>query len=449
MTIKFCGAAGRVTGSNYLVDTGKVKFLVDMGLFQGDHEADKENWQEFLYDAKQIDFVIITHSHIDHIGRLPLLYKRGFRGKIYSTLPTQEFAQIFLEDTARILTKTAEELKLPLLYEEVDVENVMDLFDDKNYYEEFSPAEDIKVKFYDAGHILGSAIVEITIGKKIIVFSGDLGNPPVPILRDTDFVKKADYVIMESTYGNRTHAPFEKRRLELERVIEETQAKNGVLLIPSFAMERTQEIIYELNELIKNNRIKEIPIYIDSPLATRATEIYKQHPEYFDEEAQGLIKKGEDFFNFPNLKFTKSIEESKALDKDISPKIIIAGSGMSNGGRIVFHEKNYLPKENTTLLIIGFQVKGTLGRKIELGEKIINIQGEEVDVKAKIQTIESYSAHADQPRLKYWLSQIEKPIKKVFLVHGEPTSQDVLLHDIEGEQGIETYIPRFGESIEI
>lgn len=449
MTIKFCGAAERVTGSNYLVDTGKTKFLVDMGLFQGDHEADKENWQEFLYDAEQIDFVIITHSHIDHIGRLPLLYKRGFRGKIYSTPPTCKFAQIFLEDTVRILAKTAEELKLPMLYDETDVEGVMKLFNPQNYYEEFSPTSDIKIKFYDAGHILGSAITEVNVDKKIIVFSGDLGNPPVPILRDTDFIPEADYVVMESTYGNRTHAPFEKRQLELERVIEETQAKNGVLLIPSFAMERTQEIIYELNELIKNNRIKEIPIYIDSPLATRATEIYRQHPEYFDKEAQGLIKKGEDFLNFANLKFTQSIEESKELDRDNSSKIIIAGSGMSAGGRIIFHEKTYLPLENTTLLIIGFQVKGTLGRKIELGEKTVNIQGEEVNVKAKVQAIESYSAHADKPRLKYWLGRIGKPIKKVFLVHGEPASQDVLLHDIEEEQGIETYIPKYGESVEI
>lgn len=449
MTIKFCGAAERVTGSSYLVETEKTKFLVDCGLFQGDHEADHENWQEFLYEPKEIDFVIITHSHIDHIGRLPLLYKRGFRGKIYSTLPTEEFCQIFLEDTARILSKTAEELKLPILYEEIDVENTMNLFSHHNYHEEFSPAENIKVKLYDAGHILGSSIVEIVVDGKIIVFSGDLGNPPVPILRDTDFIKRADYVVMESTYGDRTHAPFEQRQIELERVIEETQAKNGVLLIPSFAMERTQEIIYELNELVRNNRIKEIPIYVDSPLATRATEIYKQHPEYFDKEAQDKIKAGENFFNFSNLKFTASSEESKALDKDSSSKIIIAGSGMSNGGRIVFHEQAYLPKASTTLLIVGFQVKGTLGRKIESGAKTVYIQGEEVAVKANVKTIESYSAHADEPRLKYWLSRIEKPIKKLFIVHGEIETQDHLKHKIEEEQGIETYIPKYGESVEI
>lgn len=449
MKITFCGAAKRVTGSNFLIESKGIKFLVDCGLFQGDEKATRENWADFCYDSKQIDFVLLTHSHIDHIGRLPLLRKRGFQGKIYATKPTCAFSQIFLEDTCHILTDTAKDLGLPVLFTLDDLTKTMELFETLDYYQEINPAPGIKVKFYDAGHILGSSIIEIQMEGKIIIFSGDLGNPPTPILRDTDFIPKADYVVMETTYGDRMHEPFSERSLKLERTIEETQSRNGVLLIPSFAMERTQEIIYELNELIENKRISKIPIYIDSPLAIKATEIYKSFPNYFDFEAQELIKRGKDFFKFPLLKYVENTEESKALDQDPSPKIIIAGSGMSNGGRILFHERRYLPEASTTLLVIGFQVKGTLGRALESQEKKVTILGSEIAVRAQVTSIESYSAHADQQRLKYWLSKIARPIKKVFLVHGEPPAQDEFLHRIQDEQGLETYIPNFNETVEL
>lgn len=447
--ITFLGAAQRVTGSCYLMETKEAKFLVDCGLFQGNREANLENWQDFVFEPAKIDFVIITHSHIDHIGRLPLLYKRGFRGKIYATKPAAAFAKIFLEDTCHILTDTANELKQDQLYNMEDVEGLMSLFETYDYYQLIEPNSSINLKFYDAGHILGSAIVELETEGKTIIFSGDLGNPPVPILRDTDFIPRADFVIMESTYGDKIHEPFQDRQLKLEREIEEIKAKNGVLLIPSFAMERTQEILYELDELTKNKRIQEIPIYIDSPLATKATEIYKSFPEYFDQEAQELIKKGDDFFRFPELKFIQSKEESLSLDQNAGCKIIIAGSGMSTGGRILSHEIRYLPEESTTLLTIGFQVKGTLGRELKNQAKLVKISGQEVPVKAKIASIESYSAHADQEKLKYWLAKIARPIKKVFLVHGEPESQDALLHLIEAEQGLNVSIPKYKETLEI
>ncbi len=442
MKITFCGATQRVTGSNYLVETNSTKFLVDCGMFQGNAQAEQKNFEDFAYDPKQIDFIIITHSHIDHIGRLPLLYKRGFRGKIYSTKPTAEFSKIFLTDTANLALEKSKEIGVDPLYEIQDVENVCALFKTYDYYQDFSPTDGLNIKFYDAGHILGSAIIEIKAEEKTIVFSGDLGNPPVPILRDTDFIQKADYIIMESTYGSRNHAPFENRQLELERVIENTIKNKGTLLIPAFAMERTQEIIYEINNLMGSGKIPQVPVYIDSPLAIKATEIYKKYPNYFDIEARELMQSDKNFFDFKNLILTQSREDSKKIDQDNLPKIIIAGSGMSNGGRILFHEKKYLPISSTTFLIIGFQVKGTLGRQILDGEKRVNILGENILVDASIAEIESYSAHADQQRLLYWLSKFEKGIKKIFLVHGEIESQDALMHKIEDEQGIEVMIPK-------
>lgn len=449
MKITFCGATERVTGSNYFLETENNKFLVDCGLFQGSIDATKDNWQEFLFDPKAIDFVLVTHSHIDHIGRLPLLYKRGFRGKVYSTHPTKEFCRIFLEDSCNVLSETAENLGIEPLYTQNDVAGIMGLFESCDYYEEFSPAENLKVKFYDAGHILGSAIIQITFGEQIVVFSGDLGNPPVPILRDTDFIPKADYVVMESTYGDRNHEPFEKRKLELERTIEEAIKNKGALLIPAFAMERTQEIMYEINDLVENGKVSKIPIYIDSPLAIKATEIYKKFSQYFDEEAQALIKSGDDLFKFPGLVFTKDREDSKKIDISQNPKIIIAGSGMSTGGRILYHEKRYLSDPTTILLTIGFQVKGTLGRALEEGAKVVNIMGEKVEVRAVIKSIESYSAHADQDRLKYWVSKFGKKPKKIFLTHGEKPSAENLTHRIEDEEGIETEIPKHGQTIKI
>jgi len=449
MKITFLGATERVTGSNFLVETKQNKFLVDCGLFQGDADADKQNWDEFKYDPKEIKFLLVTHSHIDHIGRIPLLYKKGFRGKIYSTPPTKEFCRIFLEDSCKHLADLAEELGVEELYSLSDVSQVMGLFETHDYYQDFEPVSGIKVNFSDAGHILGSAIIKIQAENKSVVFSGDLGNPPVPILRDTDFVDKTDYLIMESTYGDKNHESFENRKLRLERIIEDTIKKQGTLLIPSFAMERTQEILYELNDLIESGKITKLPIFVDSPLAIKATEEYKKFPKYYDAEAKQELKEGDNFFDFPGLEFVTSMERSKELDNLPGPKIIIAGSGMSTGGKILFHERKYLPDPNTTLLIIGFQVKGTLGRSLLEKTKSIKILGDQINVNAKVEIIESYSAHADQKKLLYWVSKIQKPIKKIFLVHGEKEKQDVLLHKIEDEEGIETYIPKFGESVEI
>lgn len=446
MKVTFFGGTQGVTGSNYLVETGRTKFLIDCGLFQGPDEEKKLNWEKFGFDPSEIDFLIATHSHIDHIGRVPYLVNEGFSGKIYSTEPTRDFAGIFLEDCAGHMGNEAEDLNLPPLFEVSDVAKVMPLFDCQTYHQKFSPAEGVEVEFLDAGHILGAAIVRITAENKTIIFSGDLGNPPVPILRDTEFPEKADVVVMESTYGNRLHKPSNERVGDLEQAIEQTIKNGGTLLMPAFAMERTQEILYELNELLIKKEIASTPVYLDSPLAIKATEVYKKYPNYFDQEAKLLIKNHIDFFGFKELKYLETPEQSMALDRDQSPKIIIAGSGMSNGGRIVHHEKVFLPDPKTTLLIVGYQVNGTLGRRLIEGEKEVKIDGRQISVAASIKSIDSYSAHADQTKLIDWQAKIDN--KKVVLVHGEQEAKEALSDKII-ESGKEVIIAKFAEVVEI
>ncbi len=447
MKITFCGATEGVTGSNYLLETSAGKLIIDCGLFQGGDDETVLNWQEFPYNPADVGAMIMTHSHIDHIGRTPHLVKMGFGGKIYATGPTQEFAKIFLEDSCHLMENEAEYVNKQPLYDLDDVAKTVALIEEKNYHEKFSPIEGVEVEFYDAGHILGSAIVKIQAEGKTIIFSGDLGNPPVPLLKKTEFIESADLVIMESTYGDREHEPMEKRKEQLTKIIKDSISENGTILMPSFAMERTQEILYELNGLVEGGSIPFIPVYLDSPLAIKATEVYAKYPQYYNAEATALLKSGDDFFEFKGLKMIEESEDSMKLDKDESTKIIIAGSGMSNGGRIQWHEKAFLPKENTTLLIVGYQVKGTLGRRLLDGDKEVKIRGSEIFSKAKIIPIQSYSAHADQPKLVEWVSQI-KNVKKIVLVHGEPEAKEALMAKIKETMNIEIDIPKNSESIE-
>ena len=448
MKISFYGATGGVTGSNYLIETDKGKVIVDCGLFQGDKDESILNWKEFTYNPAEVDAVIMTHSHIDHIGRVPLLVKKGFKGTIYSTEPTKEFAGIFLADSCHLMENEAEYMNQEPLYDLDDVTKTIDLVETHTYHKKFSPIEGMEVEFFDAGHILGSAIVKITSGGKTVIFSGDLGNPPVPLLKATEQIDSADLVIMESTYGDRIHKPVDERKGELIEIIKDALKDNGTILMPSFAMERTQEILYELNHLADNNEIPLIPVYLDSPLAIKATEIYKKFPKYFNQEATDLLKTGDDFFAFKGLKMVDESADSMKLDKDEAAKIIIAGSGMSNGGRIQWHEKAFLPKESTRLLIVGYQVKGTLGRRLLDGEKELKIRGAEVFSKAKVIPIESYSAHADQPKLLKWVSAI-KDVQKIILVHGEDESKKVLAEKIKEVSGANVEIPAADQIIEV
>lgn len=451
MKITFFGGAGSVTGACYLVEVGQEKVLVDCGMVQGSRFSESLNEQPFPFDLGELSAVIITHAHIDHTGRLPKLCRDGFKGKIYATAPTIDFAHALLLDSEHVIRMEAEREGGEPLYGIKDVERVFTQTEPAPYDQYTILNDNISFCLRDAGHILGSAIVELFLKdgdeKRKIVFSGDLGNAPSPLVRDPFVVKDADYVLIESTYGDRLHPSEKARKDVLEDVIEETIAAGGVLMIPAFAAERTQELLYELNELVEHNRIPRVPIFIDSPLAIKITEIYKKYPQLYDEEARRLMKSGDEIFNFPGLRFTTDVEDSKKINFAHPPKIIIAGSGMSQGGRILHHEKMYLPDPKSTLLIIGYQVKGSLGRKLLDGESVVKIHGAEVPVRAKITQISGYSAHADQPRLLAWLEPMRFSVKKVFVVQGESEASRILAGMAADRFAVSTMVPEAGEIV--
>lgn len=446
-----------MTGANYLLETNQTKILIDCGLFQGGRDARKMNQQEFPYNPGEVEAVLVTHAHIDHIGRLPYLVKKGFKGTIFATKPTKDFAQAMLFDAEEINYEVSKTTGQESFYDKSDVEKTLALFQGIDYGEKTELNEDVSFCFRDAGHVLGSAIIEVWgegpsdkhgAGKKV-VFSGDLGNPPVPVLRPTEFIQEADYVVVESTYGDRLHEDKKQRKDLLEDVIENTITRGGTLLIPSFALERTQEILYELNELVENHRIPRVPVFLDSPLAIKLTEIYKKYPEYFNQEAGSLIKSGDQLFDFPGFKMTRTVTESKTINLVKPPKIIIAGSGMSTGGRIMHHEVQCLPDPKNTLLIICYQVPGTLGRKILDGAKQVKIFRQPVPNKIQVRAIGGYSAHADQETLCYWVRQMKDTLKKVFVVQGEEKPALALSYHIRDHLGLPTEVPEHGQVFEL
>lgn len=457
MKLHFLGGARMVTGANYLLETKNTKILVDCGIFHGKHHVEEKNYQDFPFDSKEIDFVLITHAHIDHTGRLPKLYKDGFRGKILTTFPTKDLAKIMLEDSQEILEDEAKREGREPLYRWNDVEGILKLMRGIEYGKKIKLKQEIFCRFRDAGHILGSAIIEVWAdspgdkhgASKKIVFSGDLGNPPVPLLKSTEFIDEADYILIESTYGDRVHEAKIQRKDLLENTIEDTIARGGTLMIPAFALERTQELLYELNELVENHRIPKVPVFIDAPLAIRALEIYRKYPQYYNKEAVYLIKSGDDLFKFPRLVFTEKIQESKRINDIKPPKVIIAGSGMSTGGRILHHEIRYLPDPKSTILFVAFQVAGTLGRKILDGAKKVRIFNEDIPVRAEIRSILGYSAHADQEMLRNWIDKIKRPIKQVFVIQGEEEPALALVQLIKDHLGIPASAPSLNEVVEL
>ena len=444
--ITFYGGTGSVTGSNFLFEADGKKILVDCGLTQGEKLADDINWDPFTYNPKEVDILFITHAHVDHLGRIPKLISEGFRGKIYSILPTKGLALPMLEDTMQILQKN-KDLGLDKIYTPENVKLALSLWQGFEYHEKIKITSSLEVSFFNAGHILGSAMILFVYNGKKILFTGDLGNSPSPILPDTEKVAGVDYLVMESVYGDRNHESRDDRRKLLEEIIEDNYKRKGTLIIPTFSLERSQELLFELNALVENNRIPIMPIFLDSPLAIRLTEVFKQYKSYFNENAQKAMKSDKYLFDFSGLHSTLKSEESKMIGNVPNPKIVIAGSGMSTGGRIVHHERHYLPDPNNTLLLTGYQAVGTPGRLIQEGVKTVRITGEDVVVRAHVVTISGYSGHKDSDGLLNFVQDMQDKVKKVFVVMGEPKSAMFLVQKLRDNLGIDVSAPEIGNSV--
>ena len=442
MKIKFCGASTGVTGSCHLLTSGEHKILLDCGQFQGGKAQDALNYEKFPFEPSEIECVVLSHAHIDHCGRLPLLTKRGFEGKIYCTDATADLLSVMLKDSAYIHEKETEwknrkaeragREQVEPLYTIEDAEKTLSLVSPILYDQQIEINSDMKIVFNDAGHILGSAITELWVTEddkeSKIVFSGDLGMEGRPILRDPTYIKKADYVIMETTYGNRIHKELGSGVDKLIEIILNTTRRGGNVVIPSFAVGRTQELIYELNRFYDSNNeyrkeLDKIFVYIDSPMATTATEIFRRNAQVFDEETREYILKGDNPLEFKNLKFTRSSKESQDLNFNKEPKIIISASGMCEAGRIRHHLKHNLWNPKNSIVFVGYQGQGTLGRSLVEGIKMVTLFGEEIQVNAEIHNLEGFSGHADQNGLFAWLAHFEQKPKQIFLVHGEEESK--------------------------
>lgn len=453
MKLCFYGGAKTVTGANYLLAVKKKNILIDCGLFQGAPEMEQRNRESFPYDPRSIDFVLITHAHLDHIGRLPKLIKDGFTGKIFATAPTVDFARLMLEDSQRVLEEKAVKAGVLSLMDGDEVERIMEMFKIVDYDERIELDRGIVVCFREAGHVLGSSVIELEAEKKKIVFSGDLGSRLTPILRPPAKIQDADYIIVESAYGDRLHKDRKICKDLLEDAAEETIRRGGVLMIPSFALERTQQLLYHFNELIEHHRIPAVPIFVDSPLAIKLTEIYRRYPQYYDQEASALLKY-DDMFKFPGLRFALTSKESKDINDIAPPKIIIAGSGMSQGGRIIHHEARYLPDPKSTLLIVTYQAEGTVGRQLADGAKRVELFDRMTLVKARVERIDGYSSHADQKELTDWIcdftsSENKCRPKKVFVCQGEEGPANELAQIIKDRLGLNAEVPALGDYAEL
>lgn len=447
LKLTFAGGAGSVTGANFLVEGGGTTFLVDCGLSQGNKMADDKNWEKFIYDPSTVSYLFITHAHIDHIGRIPKLFADGFKGTIYSTIPTKDITELMLEDTANILGHN-DNKDLKKIYSPETLKQVFASWKVVDYHQDIKIGE-LVFRFRDSGHVLGSAILEIIYNNKKIAFTGDLGNSPSPLLRDTENIVNVDYLIMESVYGDRNHIARDERRVRLEATIEDNFKSKGTLIIPTFSLERSQELLFEIDQLVEHDRIPVMPIFFDSPLGIRLTDVYRKYSNYFNDFARNLVGEGNDIFKFPGLKYTLLTEESKDILKTVNPKIVIAGSGMSNGGRILHHEANYLPDPNNTILLTGYQSVGTLGRLIADGANEVTINGRPVSVNAKVVFIDGYSGHKDSNHLVEFVAKTADSLKAVYVVMGEPRSSLFLVQRLRDYLGLNAFAPEEGDVVEL
>ncbi len=465
MKISFLGAAKTVTGSCFHIQTDTCNFLVDCGMFQGSNTDEAHNHDPFPFNPGKLDFMILTHAHIDHSGRIPKLYTDGFKGQIYATKATAELCAIMLPDSGHIqefenewVNRKRERAGLPPvepLYTTQDAIDCIKLFNSVHYFEDVRINDQIRVRFNDAGHILGSSIVEIWVKENDreikLVFSGDLGNNNMPILRDPSIIDSADYLFIESTYGNRNHLNVENKIDRFVEIITSTMEKGGNIIIPSFAVGRTQEILYELFKQRekygdKLTQLLRIPVYVDSPLAVSATKVFRNNLDCYDEEAREYIENGDNPLDFPGLQFTQSAEDSKALNDRKDSLIIISASGMCDAGRIKHHLKHNLWRKESSVVFVGYQAEGTLGRRLVDGAEKVRIFGEEISVNARVEMIEGFSGHADRDGLVRWIKAFGQKPRKIFLVHGEADSMNEFSKLISSDLGISTIIPDRGES---
>ena len=453
--LTFHGGAGTVTGANFLLETEDLNILVDCGLVQDKRVCHGCNYDEFKYDPSEVDVLLVTHAHLDHIGRIPKLIKEGFKGVIYSTPSTREISEIMFESGLSLMQREAKFDNKEPLYDLEDVQGALKLWKEIPYHKDFELAPGYSVYLKDAGHILGSSIFELShktaSGSRKIAFTGDLGNSPTPLLKDTEPLSKdVNYVLMESVYGDRNHEnTMEERTEALRQVITESVERGGTLIIPVFSIERTQVILHEINDLVEGGKLDSVPVYLDSPLAIKVTDIYRNHMHNFKKHVQEDIKTDDDIFDFPKLKLTMSREESKSINYDHGPKIILAGSGMSHGGRVMFHEKVYLGDPKNTILFVGYQVPGTTGRQIQDGNKVVDIFNKKVKVRARVETISGFSAHKDSDHLAEFIEPVSENVEKVFIAMGEPKSSMFLAQRLKDYYEVDAVVPQAGESFEV
>ncbi|MFP5410181.1 MAG: MBL fold metallo-hydrolase RNA specificity domain-containing protein [Gammaproteobacteria bacterium] len=473
MKLTFLGAAREVTGSSYLVEADGVRFLVDCGMFQGGRETRAKNQRDFPFDPRSIDFVLLTHAHIDHSGLLPRLVAMGFKGQIHTTRATCDLLAVMLPDSAHIQEKEAEYANLDRfrkdmgrrdkargqpprdiapLYTVAQAQASLKRLNPVDYDLEIAPHPEVRCTFRDAGHILGSAIVEVWVGegprRRKIVFSGDLGMPARPLLQDPTHIIEADYLVVESTYGDRNHKSIEATQDELVEAITHTlERKGGNVVVPAFAVGRTQDMLYLLADLTRQGRLPKLSVFVDSPMATAATEITYRHMALLDDETHALMGRHGGAQYFRKLEFVESVEESKALDRISRGAVIISASGMCEAGRIKFHLRANLPRRESTVLITGFQAAGTFGRRLVDGAKRVRLLGEDIPVRADLYTLGGLSAHADRDALLAWLGHFRNAPRKVFVVHGEEAVANGFAGDLHKQFGWDAHAPMPGQSV--
>lgn len=465
MKLRFLGATRQVTGSRYYLEANGSRILIDCGMFQ-EHDYLDRNWEPCPVSPKKIDAILLTHAHLDHCGLLPRLHHEGYRGPIFATAPSVDLAELILLDSAQIQAEDAafkqkrhrkegRRGKHPelALYDTQDVQRTMSLFESVPYLEQVKIHDGVSATFYDAGHILGSAVVEVMVHEngqeQRILFSGDLGQRDMPILCDPTVFQQADFVVMESTYGDHDHQRDESIQTQLATVINETIQAGGNVVIPTFAVERAQELMFHLSRLIDNKRIPQVPIFLDSPMAVHVTRVFEHHAGYFDEETRHLIRSGHSPLRFPGLKLVSSVEESRAINDLTEPAIIMASSGMCTAGRIKHHLRHNIKRPESTILFVGFQVRGTLGRQLLDGNAEVRIHGLWWPVRARIAQIQGFSGHADRSALLRWLGNLRMPPRQLFITHGEePVSLDLAEH-VRDTMGWPVTVPKYLQAVDL